>query len=420
MNEAIQNILLVSAVGSILALALLCIKPLTKRLFSPRWQYYIWLTALIVMVLPIKVSLPAGPVHQTLRESTVVQTQQITPAEVPQQPTQAAALAETVQRPALRIPDIPIGIVQVSGFVWLTVAALLLGYRMAKYRRFLRTIKKHSVAEYGLEGIPNRLTVRKTELLEAPLVVGLIKPVLYLPQMEMKQEELNYILLHELIHYRRHDLWYKWFAMLVSTIHWFNPFVYMVSKQIDEECEVSCDYEVCKNLSEPQKKDYMGVILDLAQIAIWKKRPLATQMASSKKTLKRRFIMISSKKATNKLISVLSAVLVMAMLSTTVFASGVLSGLTEGNYMVELTNNGEVIELANQPFVQNGEVYVPLRETFEKVGVMEHKGSSITWNDGKISVILTPGAENKEMVRYGFDICINERAFDYGIYTGKY
>lgn len=55
MSDVMQNVLLLSAVGSVLAIVLLCIKPLTKRLFSPKWQYYIWLTVLIVMVLPIRV-----------------------------------------------------------------------------------------------------------------------------------------------------------------------------------------------------------------------------------------------------------------------------------------------------------------------------------------------------------------------------
>ena len=427
MSETMQKILLISAAGSVLTLALLCIKPLTKRLFSPRWQYYIWLTALIVMVLPVKVSLPAEPVQLPPGETAAVQTQQITPtgtqqmasAETQQEPARPLALGETVQRPALRMPDLPTGVVRIFGFLWLAVAALLLGYRMTKYMLFLQMLKRHSVAERGLEGIPKKLTVRKTELLDAPLIVGLIRPSLYLPQREITEEELGYILLHELTHYRRHDLLYKWFAMLVSCVHWFNPLVYVVSKQIDEECEVSCDYEVCKNLTEPQKKDYMAMILAFVQISIWKNRPLTAQMASSKEILKRRFIMIRSKKATSKLISVLSTVLAIAMLSTTAFASGVLSGFAENGYMVEITNNGERIELDHEPFLENGEVYVPLRETLEKVGAMEHEGSSITWNDGKIFVVLTPGAGNEEMVSYGFDLQINERSFAYGIYAGE-
>lgn len=88
MSEIMQNILLISAVGSVLAFVLLLVKPLTKKLFSPGWQYYIWMTVLIVMVLPIKVSLPAEPVHITSPENTAVQTEQITAAEVQQEQAQ--------------------------------------------------------------------------------------------------------------------------------------------------------------------------------------------------------------------------------------------------------------------------------------------------------------------------------------------
>ena len=228
--------------------------------------------------------------------NTQVQTAHITPAEVQQEQKQPAVLEDLSQRPALKTPDIPINIVRLSGFLCLAVAALLLGYKMTRYVAFLLAIKRNSISDYSMENIPKRLTVRKTELLDAPLIVGLIKPVLYLPQTEIKEEGLNYILLHELTHYRRYDLLYKWFAMIVSCVHWFNPFVYIVSKQIDEECEVSCDYEVCRKLTEPQKKDYMAMILDFVQTSIRKKRPLTTQMASGKKTLERRFIMIRTKK----------------------------------------------------------------------------------------------------------------------------
>ncbi len=379
MDEICKTILFMSAAGSVLALVLLCLKPLTKRLFSPKWQYYIWLTVLIVMVLPIKVSMPAEPIHSTPTEKPQVQTEQSAPAKVQQEQAQPAVLEDLSQGPALRTPDIPVNIVRLSGFLWLAVAALLLGYKLVKYMVFLRAIKKYSVIECGLGNIPKRLTVRKTALLDAPLIVGLIKPVLYLPQTERKEEDLNYILLHELTHYRRHDLLYKWFAMLVTSMHWFNPFVYIVSKQMDEECEVSCDYAVCKNLSESQKKDYMEMILDFVQTAILKKRPLTTQMASSKKMLERRFIMIKNKKATSKLISLLSVIVAVAMLSTTVFASGVLSGLTEDNYTVEITNNGEKIEFTNKPFIENGEIYLPLREALEK---SDFTGSIyIDWQD---------------------------------------
>lgn len=389
MAEIMKSILLMSAAGSVFAFILLLLKPVTKRIFSPRWQYYIWLAVLLAMILPIKLPLPAKPVQITPIENTSAQTQQIAPVQTQAEPAQPEALEEIVQRPTLRIPVIPNGIVRLFGFLWPATAVPLFGYRMTKYMIFLRTIKKYSVSKCGLENIPKSLTVRKTELLDAPLIVGLMKPVLYLPQTEIKEDELNYILLHELTHYRRHDLLYKWFAMLVSIIHWFNPFVYIVLRQIDEECEVSCDYEVCKNLTEPQKKDYMAMILGFVQTSIQKKRPLTTQMASNKKILKRRFMMMKKKNTTGKFVSALSVVLALAMLSTTVFASGVLSWLTEDPYTVEITNNGEVIELVNKPFIENGEVYVPLREALERFGLMDDDRCYMIWDNGRVEFCIS-------------------------------
>ena len=98
--------------------------------------------------------------------------------------------------------------------------------------------------------------------------------------------------------------------------------------------------------------------------------------------------MIKNKKTTSRFMSVISAVIAVAMLSTTVFASGVLSDLTADDYTVEITINGEKIELANKPFIENGEVYLPLRETLTNIGTLKHSGSHINWDNGKIEVHL--------------------------------
>lgn len=387
MNEVMRSILLMSAAGSVFTCIVLCLKPVTGRIFSPRWQYYIWLAVLLVMVLPIRLSLPAEPIQIIAPGNADMQSVQESPQAV-QETKQPATPDNMLQKSYFEAPEIPASVMQISGYLWLAGALLLFGYRLIKYLLFLRVIRKNSVADFCIKGIPESLTARKTGLLDAPLVIGLIKPVLYLPQAGFKQEELNYILLHELTHYRRHDLLYKWFTMLVSSIHWFNPFVYIVSRQIDEECEVSCDWEVCKSLTEPQKRDYMAMILDFIQTAIRKKRPLTTQMISSKKIIKRRFIMIKTKRASNRLVSVLSVVVAFAMLSTTVFASGILSGLTEEDYTIEIaSDNGTKLEFVNKPVIENGEVYVPLRETFGMIGY-HAENSYIHWNNGTIDIAI--------------------------------
>lgn len=407
--EILKSVFVMSAAGGMLALLLLCIKPVTRKYFSPKWQYYIWLTVLVVMVLPVKFSMPVKQIDIP-SVSTAVQSGQNVTMQENTGNVQLRVLNELSEKPAVKMPEISVSIADILVLVWIAAALSVLVWKLAKYAMFLRSIKENSVVDCAVANMPKRLKVRKTYLLDAPLIVGLIKPVLYLPQEEIGQEELDYILLHELTHYKRHDILYKWFAMLVSSIHWFNPFVYIVSKQIDAECEVSCDYTVCKSLTEPQKNSYMTMILDFAGASVRNKRPLTTQMASSKKTLKRRFTMIKNKKATSKVMSVLSAVIAAVMLSATVFASGALSDLTADDYTIDILNDsGEKIELANKPFIENGALYLPLRETFEKVGVMDNENSYISWDNGKIEMNIV--RDNMNIAYYCIEIGGNSIMF---------
>lgn len=113
--------------------------------------------------------------------------------------------------------------------------------------------------------------------------------------------------------------------------------------------------------------------------------------------------MIKNKKTTSRFMSVISAVIAVVMLSTTVFASGVLSDLTTDDYTIEITNNGEKIELMNKPFIENGEVYVPLRETLEKLG-FDKNNSNIVWKDGKVglSLVQTNGNAGAYCIKIGY------------------
>lgn len=402
--EIFKSVLLISAVGGLLSVFLLCLKPITRKLFSPKWQYYIWLTVLIVMVLPVRFSLP-----QKTPDIPAIATEQVqnvqTDIETPIMDNQTTIIKPTQQAEKLSIPKfkLPQNIFYYLSCIWILGAIFIFFAKIIKYCLFLRAIHKNSEIDTTIENIPKRLKVQRTDMLDAPLIVGLVKPTLYLPDTELSEGDLNYILMHELTHYRRHDLLYKWFTMLVLSIHWFNPLMHIVSKQIDLDCEVSCDAEVAGKLSKPEQDSYMNMILGLLTNSRSNLRPLTTQMASNKKTLKRRFEMIRNMKKTSKFMSALSAVLALVMLGTTVFASGVLSDLAADDYTVEITNNGEKIELANKPFIENGEVYLPLREIFEKVGIMNRPESEIMWNNGEISIIRMPEEEERLNGKIGLE-----------------
>lgn len=382
MDEIFKSILLMSAAGGVLSIILLCAKPFTKKLFSPKWQYYIWLSILVVMVLPLKLNIsavnpnmakePVNPVIINTEANTHIEREQETINTQEAINTYAGA-NEPQNRPQnavskIVLPDI--NIMQVLGFIWILAALIIFAYKLIKYAVFIKTLKRNSCVDFSIENIPKGLCVRRTNMLDAPLLAGVLKPVLYLPDISVNDEELNYILLHEITHYRRRDLLYKWFLMLVSCVHWFNPLVYIVSKQIDEDCEISCDYEAVKSLTEPQKRDYMSMILGFVSSSVIK-RPLTSQMAGSRKTLERRFTMIKNTKSISRIMSFISALMAVFILSASVFASGVLAEFADGEKNLIVNGKGydvKPVYVENERYLHTDSYYLPLREMFEALG----------------------------------------------------
>ena len=93
-------------------------------------------------------------------------------------------------------------------------------------------------------GIQRGVSLCKSEDVTVPMVVGLTRPMILLPQAsvaELSPTELEAILLHELAHVRRSD--YLWLLMqrLVQVVHWPNPLVWFSGKLIGSVRESSCD-----------------------------------------------------------------------------------------------------------------------------------------------------------------------------------
>lgn len=295
--EWFQTFLVLSVAGSFLAGILLALKKWTGKQFSPTWQYVLWVGVLLVMVVPISMKVPA--LVQPLQEKQVVQT---VPLPEEQTMTEQPVPVDTVEAPAGEIlpfteetalPPIPWW--DVLAVLWVLGALGSLGYRLTGYFRFGRHIRRTG-EPMELDGVPKRLRVRKTSAAVSPMVMGMIRPTLILPETALTESRLPYVLRHELVHYRRGDIFWRWLAVLATSIHWFNPVVYVAAAQMQEACEISCDWCVVRSMEQAKRDDYMRVILELLAEAMAKKQILTTQMASEKKQLQRRFTMIRNQK----------------------------------------------------------------------------------------------------------------------------
>ncbi len=393
-GELFKALLITSLAGSVLAVVISLLRPITKKIFGYSWHYYIWLCVLFVMLMPVRFNVNTTPAPNIATQA--VQTQQTVVSEQPET-TENIVQTAPIQKPQLLQKATVIwdriiyNRMNILAYVWLIGAIALMLLNVVRYVRLNIKIRKNGEViscPETREYTDRRINVRIWENVASPFMTGVFRPTLILPKMELSGEQLDNILRHEMTHFKRNDILYKWFAEFVKCVHWFNPMVWYVSKQIASECEISCDMAVTKNMTDSEEMSYVSTILSLLPTGKSKQLPLTTQMASSKKFLKRRFIMIKNKKTTSRFMSVLSAVIAVVMLSTTVFASGVLSDLTTDDYTIEITNNGEKIELTNKPFIENGEVYVPLREVIDKSFSKDDGVTDIKWNDGTIDVTI--------------------------------
>ncbi len=398
MAELFRAFLLTSAVGTALAIILTLLKPITRKHFSGGWHYYIWLVVLLVMIFPIKLNLPEKPIttqntktiNTTLKEETQTPLTE-TPITV-QEETQPITI-QTTQPEKISFMQ------QIKNFIsnnavlisciWLSGALLLLLLRLLNYMIFLIRVHRYTeiiscpeVAQYT----KRKIKTRTSEKISSPLIIGVFRPTLLLPETALTPEQLHNILSHEMTHLNRNDLLYKWFVGFVKCLCWYNPMIYFISRQINIDCEISCDLSVVEKMNNEEKKSYIETILSLLSHNKSRAVPLTTGMAGDKKILKRRFTMIKNKKNISKRNKILSTILAVVLLITTLLTSGVLAtSLTDTeDSKIKILYNNNIVELTNEPFIENGTIYVPFRELFEKTKLSDY----IKWDNGRIEFCL--------------------------------
>mgnify|MGYP000856616860 CR=1 FL=1 len=154
-----------------------------------------------------------------------------------------------------------------------------------------------------------------------PMLVGIIRPTIYLPDIEYSDVQLYNILIHELTHLRRHDIIVKWITAFAVHIHWFNPIVYFVRREIDRACELACDEAVIKNLDDDGKQHYGDTLISVASDKRLPKTVLSTTMCEEKKALKERLGAIMKHKRFSIRAIVVSGILVITVLCGAIILS---------------------------------------------------------------------------------------------------
>lgn len=335
MGGALSTLLSLTLSGSVLIVALLAIRPLLRRRLRHSGQYYLWLVPLARLLLPVfpAIRLPEG-VSQALPEA-------ISGGALWLRAPDMALAGPDRQVAGLNLLSLLPGLLVI---LWGTVAAVLALRAVWRYVRCLRALERESrpageraQAVYEdaccMLGVtrPPRLLVCPG--LRSPMQAGLLRPMVLLPDENSGEEVLRSALLHELTHYRRLDLCYKWLAEAAVCVHWFNPLVYVLRRELSWECELSCDESVLGRLDESGRKVYGASLLALARpVSGPTKNNMTLAMSRDGEQLKERLYAIMKFESKGKL-TVAAAVSVAAALC--------LCGVLAGAYAADLTGQAE-------------------------------------------------------------------------------
>ena len=312
METFLLNLLKTSLLGSLAILAMLVLKPLWRERYRAKTRCWLWLALAAFLLLPVDFSVKNAPVQAappkdyTLfvgTDKTAIQSTDNLFGDMAEKSGQSPAQVRDtiIQRPVTNPEQkttryIPVTTILFYGY--LAGAAAFLLYQGVSYALFRRTVRrwKRDVAraDYAamLSDTARDLGVSAPEMIvceaiSTPAVTGLLRPRLLLPHERYDVQELRYILRHELCHLKRRDMLLKLVLLAANAMHWFNPVVYLMLRQADEDIELACDSAATDGLELPERAAYSRTLLAAVQSSV-RALPATTCFGGTVERLKRR------------------------------------------------------------------------------------------------------------------------------------
>jgi len=347
MNLLMATILSLSISGSLLIVFLFLLKPIFKAKFSKRWQYYVWLIVLGRLLLPF--SLEANFVGGLFNH--------IGQADFLNDISYSSFILQQVNH--TQNMQTSFTFMSSAWLLWLIVAMVLFVRKITIYQSFVRYIKAglapvtdiknlerfgKIIEEANIHGVVGIYT---NTLISSPLLIGFFRPYIVLPTLELSDSDFRYTVLHELTHYKRGDMFYKWLVQMTICIHWFNPLVYIMGNEINSACEFSCDEAVVKNLEQVEIMAYGNTLINAIALGKYKSSVSSVTLNGCKEILKERLDMLLNLQKTSVFITGTA-------FFTTVFliAGAVVAGAyTNNNHITGFMNTS--VNIINPPLNQH-------------------------------------------------------------------
>lgn len=136
--------------------------------------------------------------------------------------------------------------------VWAVGTAVMLAYALVSFLMLKRRVCTATLLQKG---------VKQSERVVSPFVLGVIRPVIYLPY-GISDDDLEHVLAHEQAHIRRKDHWWKPIGFLLLSVYWFNPLMWVAYVLLCRDIEAACDEKVIKGMEKELRRAYSTALLN--------------------------------------------------------------------------------------------------------------------------------------------------------------
>jgi beta-lactamase regulating signal transducer with metallopeptidase domain len=296
-------------------------------------RFWLWFAASVKFLLPFAVLAMAGaylarlfPASQSMLSQSILAFQ---PAAAKfSAPVQMLAAGKSIN------PHQGVDLAPLLLAVWLLGLSIILAVRLLRWFRLRAVMAAAQPLTLPVKEAP--VPVMASASLLEPGLVGIVKPVILLPReliVRLSRAEQESILAHEFSHLRRRDNVTAAFHMVVETLFWFYPPVWLIGARLVAERERACDENVLASGHDPEV--YAGGILKVCKFCI--QSPLACAPGASGADLKRRVRQIMTAPAAVDLSA--AQRMLLAGAATLVLIPPIIAGFSNTPLAVTVTRN---------------------------------------------------------------------------------
>ena len=303
-NVIFTNILSMSTIASIVFIITLAFRKILQNKITSSKQCLLWIVFVCTLIFPINFSSRLSIKnlgYESPKENVIIDFSKTYKAEKEETNLNENQYAKYIS------------------CTWFATSIVLIIYDVLLYSNMLGKKSQNQVLKLEVfEDCKKELEIKKDiklilqDKIKTPSLCGIFRTKILITKevLDLDRQELKYIFIHELNHYKsNHHIIYI-ILNLIKRVYWFNPFIHYAIKILKEDLEYATDEKVLENLHN--RKEYSKTILKILAINNGISYPVPN-ICGKKEELERRFEKMKNKKVDNKFGALIIAFAVFSM-----------------------------------------------------------------------------------------------------------